>query len=379
MFSTESAFVAPRDIVELQLTKILSEILEIQPIGVRDNFFDDLGGNSMLTVRLSRQIEKRFGKALPLVTLLEVATVEQLASLLRQSEWPMPWSSLVAIQPAGSKPPFFCIGGAGGDTFYFHNLSNHLGLDQPVYGLQAQGLDGKQAPHTRIEDMAAHYIKEMRTLQPEGPYLLGGHSAGGVVAFEMAQQLQIQGQKVDLLALFDPSTPEVMNYIPPFRDKASSVLINLIEFEPKKKLTYVLRSLEYHVKNIGKKIASRVSLLSLHPLPQDLGGPEFLTREIRLMFKVQEQAVRDYLPKVYQGPITLFKATDQPILNATELAISRRYPLLGWDKLAAGAVEVHEVPGNHAFEGSLLSEPHVRVLAEKLKVCLDGVHVARNF
>jgi thioesterase domain-containing protein len=219
--------------------------------------------------------------------------------------------------------------------------------------------------------MANHYIKEIRTFQPEGPYFLAGHSAGGLVAFEMAQQLQMQGQKVALLALFDPSTPEVLNYIPSFWDKAGSHLINLVQLEPKQQLTYVLRRLEYHSKNLSKKIATRVGLRSKHPLPQDLGGPEFLPQDLRRMFKLNEQAARDYKPQSYQGRVTLFKATDEPS-SITLLATSRRYPLLGWDSLAAGGVEVHEVPGGHAFEGSLLSEPHVRVLAEKLKACLGS-------
>ncbi len=377
MASRERALVAPRDLVEIQLTKIWEELLEIQPIGVRDNFFDDLGGHSMLTMRLSRQIEKRFGKALPLATLLQAATVEQIANILRQSEWSTPWSSLIAIQPAGSKPPLFCIGGAGGDTLYFRHLSNHLGLDQPVYGLQAQGLDGKQAPHTRIEDMAADYIKEMCTFQPEGPYFLAGHSCGGLVALEIAQRLQMHGQEVALLALFDPSTPEVMNYVPSYWDKASSVLINLIQLSPKNKLLYVLSSLKYHVKNISQKIASQFGLNSNHLLPQDLAGLEFLPLHIQRMFKLNEQAARDYILQVYPGQVTLFKATERPIC-ATSRAISRRYPLLGWDKVAVRGVEVHEVPGCHAFEGSLMSEPHVRVLAEKLKLCLDKLQIPNS-
>ncbi len=362
-------FVPPQTENEQQLAQIWTELLRVEQVGIQDNFFE-LGGTSLLAVRLFTQIENTFGKKLPLATLLQAPTIEQLSNILCQEEWSAPWSSLLAIQAAGSLPPLFCIGGAGGDVLYFRDLSNHLGLEQPVYGLQAQGLDGKQPPHTRIEDMANHYIKEIRTFQPEGPYFLAGHSAGGLVAFEMAQQLQMQGQKVALLALFDPSTPEVLNYIPSFWDKASSHLINLVQLEPKKQLTYVLRRLKYHSKNVSKKIATRVGLRSKHPLPQDLGGPEFLPQDLRRMFKLNEQAARDYKPQSYQGRVTLFKATNEPS-SITLLATSRRYPLLGWDSLAAEGVEVHEVPGGHAFEGSLLSEPHVRGLAEKLKACLE--------
>ena len=195
-------FIPPSTETEQKLAQIWTQLLRIEQIGIQDNFFE-LGGTSVLAVRLFTQIENISGKKLPLATLLQAPTVEQLSRIICQEECSAPTHTILAIQPAGFKPPFFCIAGAGGDTFYFRDLSNHLGLEQPVYGLQAQGLDGTELPHTRIEDMAVYYIKEMRTLQPNGPYFLGGHSAGGLVALEMAQQLRIQGQKVALLALFD--------------------------------------------------------------------------------------------------------------------------------------------------------------------------------
>jgi len=118
-------------------------------------------------------------------------------------------SSLVKIQPGGSKPPFFGVHGAGDGilVYYYYNLIPYLGPEQPIYGLQPQGLDGLQVPHSRIEDMAAYYIKEIRTIQPEGPYFLGGASMGGKIVFEMAQQLHAQGQKVAMLVLFDTYGP----------------------------------------------------------------------------------------------------------------------------------------------------------------------------
>ena len=371
-----TAILAPRNELERHLVSIWQEVLSVPQVGIHDNFFE-LGGTSLLAVRLFSNIEQTFGKNFPLSTLFQSPTIEQLANILQQEGSSEASSSLVAIQPAGSKPPLFCIGGSGGEVLYFRDLSNHLGLEQPVYGLQAQGLDGLQAPHTRIEDMAAHYIKEMRTLQPEGPYFLAGHSMGGLVAFEMAQQLQMQGQKVALLALFDTCTPEVLNYILPVWDKVYFHWINFVQLERKKKLIYALRRVEHHSKNISKKIASLVGLDSKHPLPQDLGGPEFLPQNIRRIYKLNDQAAKDYVPQVYLGRVTLFKATDIPTHHLTSgaTATSRRYPLLGWDKIAVRGVEVHSVPGAHSFEGSMLNEPHVRVLAEKLKACLEQAQV----
>jgi acyl carrier protein len=219
----EKAFLWPRDMLELQLTAIWENVLDIKPIGVKDNFFD-LGGHSLLAVHLFAQIEKAFGKNLPLATLFQTPTVGQLADILRQQGWSAPRSSLVALQPDGHKPPFFIVHALGGHILGYHELVRRLGRDQSIYGLQAQGLDGEQAVLTRIKDMANHYINEIRTVLPEGPYLLGGYSLGGIVAFEMARQLEAQGQKIALLALLDTAPPTVLNLFAKtklFRDKVS--------------------------------------------------------------------------------------------------------------------------------------------------------------
>src|SRR5205807_4621015 len=144
---------------------------------------------------LFAQIEEQLGKRLPLATLFQAPTVAQLAGILKKENAPS-WSSLVSIQTLGSRLPFFCVHAVGGNVLEYYDLARHLGSDQPFYGLQSQGLDGKQAPLTRIEEMAAYYIKEIRKVQPEGPYAVGGRSFGGIVAFEMACQLHAQGQEV---------------------------------------------------------------------------------------------------------------------------------------------------------------------------------------
>jgi acyl carrier protein len=148
--------------------------LGVQRVGVHDNFFE-LGGHSLLAVNLMARIGQQFGKKLPLSTLFQGPTIEKLATIVNQSTEKM-WSSLVAIQPNGTKQPFFCVPGIGGNVTDFYELAQQLGKDQPFYGLQAVGLDGKSKPYTNIEDMATHYLKEIQTVQPQGPYLLGGHS-----------------------------------------------------------------------------------------------------------------------------------------------------------------------------------------------------------
>ncbi|MGB6679645.1 MAG: amino acid adenylation domain-containing protein, partial [Terriglobales bacterium] len=190
------------DPFESQLVRIWEEVLGRKPIGIRDNFFE-LGGHSLLAARLMHRIGQTLNKTVPLAMLLEAPTIESLASTLRQDGWSHHWSSLVPLQPHGSHSPFFCIHGVGGNVVGFHELAQHMKPDYPLYGLQSQGLDGKHSCHTRIEDMAAHYLEEIHTIQAKGPYHLGGFSLGGLVAYEMACQLVARGEEVGLLVLFD--------------------------------------------------------------------------------------------------------------------------------------------------------------------------------
>jgi acyl carrier protein len=181
-----------RNETEKRLTKLWEELLGVAPIGTRKNYFD-LGGNSLLAVRLFARIEREFHVNLPLATLFEAQTIEQLADVL-DNKGEEGWSPLVTIQPAGSRPPFFCIHGGGGSVLIYRALSQHLGADQPFYGLESQGLDGRRPLLTRIEDMAELYVKKLRRVQPHGPYFLGGYCMGGTVALEMAQRLTAQGE-----------------------------------------------------------------------------------------------------------------------------------------------------------------------------------------
>ncbi|HEY8602499.1 MAG TPA: amino acid adenylation domain-containing protein, partial [Thermomicrobiales bacterium] len=196
----------PRDDLERQLVAIWEATLGVAPIGVTDNFFD-LGGHSLVAVRLFARIEAAFGRKLPLATLFAAPTIGELAALLREQGWVASWSSLVALQPRGNHPPFFCVHAIGGNVLKFRALAAHLGPDQPLYGLQARGLDGQEPPATHVEEMAANYLAEIRQVQPHGPYFLGGQCFGGMVALEMARQVQVAGERVALLAMFDDYAP----------------------------------------------------------------------------------------------------------------------------------------------------------------------------
>ena len=202
--SAETA--APRDAVELQLAALWEQVLGTSAVGIRDNFFD-LGGHSLLALRMFSAIERVFRKRLPLALLFQAPTIERLAAVLRDEGCSLPWRSLVAIQAHGARHPIFIVPGVGGNVLVFARLSRLLGEDQPFYGLQAQGLDGKARPFTRIEDMARHYIAEIRTVQARGPYRIGGTCTGGLVAYEMARQLTAAGDEV-LLAIMESWHPD---------------------------------------------------------------------------------------------------------------------------------------------------------------------------
>ena len=205
----EKKFASPRDAVELELTRIWEEVLGIEPIGIEDNFFD-LGGHSLLAVRVASRIEKSFGRKLPLAAIFMAPTIERLAAALRdemREDSAVAGTSVVELQPKGTQPPLFLVHGAGGGMFWgYVNLAKRLGSDQPVFGFSSRGLDGR-AEFDTIEEMAAQYVKDLRSVQPRGPYYLGGYCFGGNVAYEMARQLESKGEKVALLALLNCAPP----------------------------------------------------------------------------------------------------------------------------------------------------------------------------
>ena len=198
-------YVAPRNDDEWKLAAIWQKALDIDTIGIEDDFFE-LGGDSLSATALFAEVDHVFGKSLPLATLLEGATIGFLATRLGQSGdavWPM----LVPIRTSGAKPPFFLVHGALGQSFLTPDFARYLGTDQPLYALQARGLDGVQTPHGSIPEMAADYVAEIRGVQSTGPYSFGGSCTGSLVALEMAQKLCAEGEQVGLLVMIDPDTP----------------------------------------------------------------------------------------------------------------------------------------------------------------------------
>jgi amino acid adenylation domain-containing protein len=350
---TREALLPPQDRLEWQLSQIWSNILNVKPIGRDENFFD-LGGNSLSALRLFEQIQTVFRKSLPLATLFQAPTIAELASLMLDRGWLASWSSLVPIQPHGSEPPFFCVHAIGGNVLSYQMLAKALGKERPVYGLQARGLDGKQAPLTSIDAIAADYLEEVRLIQPYGPYFLGGHSFGGFIAYEMAQQLYQQGETVGVLALLDCLGPNSFDKYP-FTQWLSIHAHNLAQLSTSEKLAYFPERIEYILQS---KIPwswqeKYFKLFSLMLSPEQ----KLISRIENIHF----QAKQKYTPTVYPGKLTLFRAQIRQ-------ANSYFDPYGGWGGLALEGIDVYEVPGDHR---SLLSKPeNSKILAEKLKYIL---------
>lgn len=375
---------AHQDELELQLKKIWEKVFNLQPIDVRDNFFD-LGGHSLLAVSLFAEIEKEFGKRLPLSTLIEAPTIKQLAAWLSsgQSE---ARSSLVLLKDGKAQPPLFLIHDGDGETLLYRNLAHCLKPERPVYGVQPYRKDGLPILHTRIAEMAAYYIEQIRRVQPEGPYLLGGLCAGGVLAFEIAQQLQIQGQKVAMVAIIDAADVEAQKRVGRIASQRlnsfSAVMSQNQQLRLHERLFLILNKarekainlMAYETRTRIEDICDLVKMeLFRYCLDKGLAIPRFLHHiPVRTVFLFAE---KDYVPQeLYKGEVILFRATegegdDEPYVNIYS------DPLLGWGKRATEGVRVHDIPGGHS---SMLQEPNVQVTAQKMQADINAA-LAKEF
>jgi thioesterase domain-containing protein/acyl carrier protein len=356
-----ASFVAPRDEIEGQLAQIWSEILNIHPVGVKDNFFD-LGGHSISAVQLMGKIKQQFGKTLPLTALFPSATIEELAERLQTETDAPTHPCIVPIQPNGNKSPFFCVHPAWGHVLCYVNLSRYLGDEQPFYGLRAIGFDEGEEPLTQVEDMASLYIEGMRTVQPEGPYQVGGWSFGGVVAFEIAQQLHKMGQEVSRLALLD-------SYMPLLLDKNKKIddvyLVGV--------LSRVFGGM-YGQDNLvtpeeleGLSIPEQIEYITdkarkVNIFPAEVEGQD--NRRIVDVLVGTLKATYAYQRQPYPGKVTVFRAQEKHIMAPD--------PTLVWVELfavlAAKEIEIIKVPGSHY---TFVLEPNLPVLAERLGTCLS--------
>jgi amino acid adenylation domain-containing protein len=360
--ASRDTFVSPRDEIELQLTKIWERVLGIQPIGCTDNFFE-LGGHSLMAVKLVTEIEKTFGKNILLSTLFQAQTIEELAIVLKPQSVPSTtWTSLVEIKPGNpNKNPLFCIHAVWGNILFCRNFTNHLETDRPIYGLQARGLDGEQEPCTSIPEMATNYIKEIQSIQPQGPYLLTGFSMGGVIAFEIAQQLQAQGQEIQLLALVDTSCP---NQTESDLDRETIDRSLLAKTLGHCRKLFKLNNSD-RVDYIWKRLAWNLTIGNANVFYKAyLRYVKGSFTELRLLnvYWANYHSQYRYTPQPYQGKIILFKADDRGIGSEDE-----HDDTLDWELLANEGLEIVTIVGSHE---DLIEEPNVRMLSARFNTYL---------
>ncbi|MGR8929908.1 MAG: amino acid adenylation domain-containing protein [Gammaproteobacteria bacterium] len=319
--------VAPRNAIEVQLMRIWEQLLGVSPVGMEDNFFD-LGGHSLLAVQLIDRIKQLFDRELPLNTLwYGRGTIEHLAQMLIEEDSDPIWFRPIAIKPSGNKPPLFCLPIAGGHLFNYDNMAPYIDRERPLYGLPLQGIDGKQPVHTSIEAMAAHCIQLMRTIQPSGPYYLTGYCSGGVIAFEMARQLDAHGDVVAFLGLIDSVPPN-----------SSSTISWMLQDLCKGKNLRLVQERFYAL------------VLNAIRLPQ--------LRKLKGVGESHRWALWSYRPQPFSGRITVFRPASYEYSSDKAL---------GWSSLTGDGVEVHLLPGQHR---DLVKEPGVQRLAERLNQCM---------
>jgi len=327
-----------RDEMDSKVIGIMEKVLQVQPIGIHDSFFD-LGGNSLLAIRLMSAIEEAFSRSFPLARLLESSTPAQIADLLRAKK-ETPVSTLVPVQPLGTERPLFLVHGMGGHVLRFRDLVRHFAPDQPVFALQAQGLSGEAPCLNRVDDMANLYVKEIRQAQPKGPYAIAGYSFGGFVAVEIARRLAAEGQEVEYLALIDTFA------VPGGR--TSSLVKSFLRLPAPEKASYISRKITKKVRRMVKGVA--------------------LPAAVKAVREGCLEAERHYQPQIFEGKISLFLPSNRSLRNS-------RAEDGGWGAFATKGVVAYQIPGDH---GSIVDEPNAKDLARLICSGLERVRTSRS-
>ena len=385
--SRTEAVATPTNDTEAKLVEIWSQVMDIHPLGIHDNFFE-LGGHSLLAVKLIAEIERQFDRKLPLTVLIESPTIQQLAVTLQTSRSNTTFDSIVKLK-SGTVTPLFLVHDADGETILYKNLANHLNPEQPVYAIRPriQADTGATMLPTRISEMVAYYVKEIRQIQPKGPYLIGGLCAGGVLAFEIACQLQAEGEEVPLVAIIDAISPQGIgdNYVSVNSDRQKSFFkalkpseengIKAIANLVKTVSTKASNLVRYEVSTRTKKLTDNLKIKLLRFCSdRNITIPKFCQNiSLRSIYTYAEGDYIKAKPAVYRGQLTLWRATEKldinnPAIDDTPAILEVTDPLLGWGNLASQGIAVHDVPGGHS---SMLQEPNVRTMADKLQPYID--------
>ncbi|WP_456441537.1 non-ribosomal peptide synthetase [Psychroserpens sp.] len=354
--TTKSVFTAPSTPSEKIIAAIWQNCLGLEKIDVDSDFFE-IGGHSIVGVKVMARLEKETGKRLPLVGLLKHPTIKKFAAYM-DSEF-FTWDSLVPLKPTGTKPPLYIVHGANHQVLIFDALAQYLDKDQPVFGLQSRGLNGVSTPHDSIEEMAADYISEIVASNPDGPYALAGFSYGGIVAYEMARQLKEQGRKVTILAQFD-------TYVFPQYYYKNSIIKKMISaFYLLGKVGFIILNMFSSKKNFERR--SELLGLQLNGWKLRLKHGKAKQYEMQFnvpykMLKYHNKATGEYTITPQDIVIDLFRATE-------EVNLVHDHKYLGWKKMAHKGIRKHMVIGNHV---DMFEKPDVKDFADKLQHVLDN-------
>ena len=346
-------YIAPRDIIERQLADIWQTTLGIPRISVQASFFD-LGASSLAALRLITKMNRVYAMELGLASLVTAPNIGAIAELIRTRFEPNTNSSLVPLQPHGTRPPVFIVHGVGGNVVNFYGLSMRVGSDQPVYGIQSQALVANQPALLHLKDMATHYIADIRNLQPKGPYHLLGYSFGGTVVLEMAHQLRTAGEEVALIGMIDSKSKdyeEQLARLTPVQAKVNRRVNRFVgntEHLPwKARLTYVYEKLSTRAIRFACMAAASLHIKQV---------PTFM----RSAYDINYVAVQNYELLPYDGKLVLFRASYQGEAEGD-------YDL-GWSAIFQQGVEVHDLPGDHE---RIFLEPNIDTLANRLREALS--------
>jgi pyochelin synthetase len=337
----------PRTVLELQLVRIWEDLLDRRPIGIDEHFFE-AGGDSISAMSLLARVARETEYTLPAGGVIQAPTIAKLAVFLQEQAVADRWDPLVPIQPAGTRPPFFCVHPGGGNVLCYLQLAQMLNPDQPLFALQAPGVDGIREPLSSVEEMAREYVGAIARVQARGPYFLGGWSVGGVVAFEIAQQLVEAGDTVATVVIMDSGALYAHALITSiFSDGAVGALAML-------RLPFADQVDEFR---------HRSAAAQLVPPSAD----DRMAGWIYRVFAANMRALMNYRARPYEGRIDLLQARE-PMVPA------RFEPYREWQRIGAW-VELHYVPGNHL---TMMRSPHVETTARALEDCLQQAAVARH-
>lgn len=350
--------VAPMQGMETHIAEAWRKVLGLPEVGATDSFFD-LGGDSLLAVQLVLEIERTLDKSLPLSVFYHTATVREMARWLSGENRETPARGVICLNPHGGQPPLFCIPGRGGTAFSYRGLATLLDDDRPVYALQYPGIDDDEQPYDRVEALAAEFIRRIRCVHPDGPVLLIGYSFGGLVAYEVAQQLTADGVKVLYLGLLDTLAPGAIRP----RPKLQRAWLHLNKMTPADAIHRIRRSL------IGGDKPSvdhrRNDPWQDDDTPASPSGNGRLSQALQRLKHATKAARIHYKPKPYDGNVSLFRTSHQP----DWMCFVKVEPGYGWSKLVSGKVREYIIPGAHL---EIFDAAHATMLAEQVRASLNA-------